>query len=127
MASLHPAPAKYYPAPLHEEALARMAYLAGKGTACGLLLGPAGCGKSLLLSLFANQQRKAGAAVAHVSALGLASTELLREVGVAWGASVGSADDLPRLWQRTTARLLELTHEQTPALLLVDDLHQALA
>lgn len=117
----------YYPSPLHEEALARLAYLAEKGSACGLLLGPSGCGKSLILSRFSQLQRKQGAAVAAVSAMGASASEMLLEIGSAWGANVRHSDELPQLWQKTTDRLRELYIEQVSALLIVDGLHQALA
>lgn len=117
----------YYPSPLHEEALARLAYLAARTPACGLLLGPSGCGKTFILSLFAGQQRKAGAAVATLSAVGSATTDTLLEIGSGWGAPVRVGDDLPCLWRKTTDRLRELHYEQTPAILLVDDLHRATA
>jgi len=51
---------------------------------------------------------------------------MLLEIGAAWGASVRHSDELPQLWQRTTDRLRELCIEQASALLIVDDLHQAL-
>ena len=117
----------YYPSPLHEEARARLAYLATKPLACGLLLGPGGCGKTLVLSLFSQQERKAGASVAALSALGASARDLLLELGAAWGADVRAGDELQNLWRKTTGRLRELHYEQTPALLLVDDLHQALS
>ncbi len=115
----------YYPSPLHEEALARLSYLAEKGSACGLLLGPTGSGKSLILSLFAHQQRKQGGAVAAVNALGATVKELLLEIGTAWGANVRTFDELPILWKAVSDRLRELEIEKVPALLLIDDLHQA--
>jgi hypothetical protein len=118
--------ADYYPSVLHQEAEARLTYLAGKGSACGLLLGPDGCGKSLVLSRFAQHQRQSGAAVAAVSALGASSAEIFLAVASGWGVDARTSDELPRLWQRTTDRLRVLGLEQVPALLLVDDLDQAL-
>lgn len=119
--------ADYFPSALHEEALARLAYLAETGAACGLLLGPSGCGKSLVLSRFALHERQRGAAVATVSSLGASARELLSAIAAAWGVDVRTSDELPQLWQKTTNRLRVLTLEQIPALLLVDDLDQALA
>ncbi len=119
------AAADYYPSALHEEALARLAYLADKGSACGLLLGPGGCGKSLVLSRFAQQQRQKGAAVAAVGAVGALAGEMLTAIGTAWGADVRVSDELPQVWQRTTDRLRVLSLEQIPALLIVDDLDRA--
>lgn len=117
----------YYPSPLHEEAFARLAYLAAKPSGCGLLLGPSGCGKTFILSLFAQEQRKTGAAVAAISAVDATPRDLLLEIGSGWGASVRGADDLGCLWRKTTDRLRELHYEQTPAILLIDDLHRATA
>ncbi|MFN0018450.1 MAG: AAA family ATPase [Pirellulaceae bacterium] len=116
----------YYPSPLHEEALARLSYLAEKGSACGLLLGASGCGKSLILSKFAQHQRKQGAAIATVSAVGASVSGMLVEIGSGWGVNVHHSDELPQLWQRTTDRLRELFLEQVSAVLIVDDLHRAL-
>jgi general secretion pathway protein A len=115
----------YYPSPLHEEALARLAYLAEKGSACGLLLGPSGSGKSLILSRFAHQQRKHGVAVAAVNVSAATARELLLEIGTAWGANVRTSEELPLLWNKVSNRLRELDIEQVPALLLIDDLHLA--
>jgi type II secretory pathway predicted ATPase ExeA len=120
------AAADYYPSALPEEALARLAYLAEKGSACGLLLGPEGCGKSLVLSRFAHQQRLRGGAVAFVSALGASIAELLSAIGSGWGADVWESEEPLSIWQKTTMRLRELSLEQVPALLLVDDLDRAL-
>lgn len=119
------AAADYYPSALHEEALARLAYLVEKGSACGLLLGPGGCGKSLVLSRSAQQQRQKGAAVAAVSAVGVLAAELLTAIASAWGADVRVSDELPLVWQKMTDRLRVLSLEQIPALLLVDDLDRA--
>lgn len=115
----------YYPSPLHEEALARLSYLAERGSACGLLLGPTGSGKSLILSRFAQQQQRQGAAVAAVNALGATAKELLLEIGSAWGASVRNSEEFHLLWEAVNDRLRELDIEQVPALLLVDDLPHA--
>jgi type II secretory pathway predicted ATPase ExeA len=113
----------YYPSALHEEALARLEYLKGKGSACGLLLGPAGCGKSLVLNRFAQRQRKAGAAAASVTALGVDVREFLQAISADWGFS--TASNVSRLWQDAAVRLRVLTLEEVPAILLIDDLDQA--
>jgi type II secretory pathway predicted ATPase ExeA len=117
--------ADYYPSVLHVEALARLAYLAGKASACGLLLGPKGCGKSLVLDRFARIQRKAGVAVVLVSAVGVSAANMLANIASAWGGCPKVTDDLSQLWQKAADRLRVLGLEQIPAILLVDDLDQA--
>src|SRR6185436_17459000 len=121
------AAADYFPSVLHEEALARLTYLVEKRSACGLLLGPDGCGKSLVLSLFAQQQRQRGAAIAAVSAIGASVAEILSAIAFGWGVDFRTSDELPQLWQKTTDRLRVLSLEQLSAILIVDDLDQAMA
>lgn len=49
--------AGYIAVPGHEEALARLLYLAERGRSCGLMVGPHGAGKSLLFSEAARELR----------------------------------------------------------------------
>ena len=51
-------PKSYYQSPTHEEALARLSFLVGQHRRLGLLVGPSGSGKSLLLEVFAQQLRR---------------------------------------------------------------------
>jgi type II secretory pathway predicted ATPase ExeA len=107
--------------PQHAEALARLAFVAEHRSQLALLAGPAGSGKSLVLTHFARGQRAAGAAVALASAASLPARELLWEIAAGWGADPARGDDLGRLWRLATDRLAELRMEQVPALLIVDD------
>ena len=54
----------FYQSPTHDEALARLFFLVEQRRRLGLLMGPAGSGKSLLLEVLAQQLRRAGHAVA---------------------------------------------------------------
>ena len=109
------------------EALARLDFLVEHRSRLGLLAGPAGSGKSLVLGEFARRQQAAGAAVAIVSAAGISAGELLAEVATGWGVNPHDSDDTARLWRATTDRLAELRLEQVPAVLAVDDLDSAQA
>ena len=51
-------PKSFYQSPTHEEALARLSFLVGQHRRLGLLVGPSGSGKSLLLEVFAQQLRR---------------------------------------------------------------------
>ena len=53
-------PQSFYQSPTHEEALARLHFLVEQHRRLGLLLGPAGSGKSLLLEVFAAATRRRG-------------------------------------------------------------------
>jgi type II secretory pathway predicted ATPase ExeA len=113
--------------PLHAEALARLAFLVEHRSQLGLLTGPAGSGKSLVLSQFARQQRAAGTAVAELSCAGGPPRDALVEIAMHWGANPDSAADTGRLWRIATDRLAELRLEQVPAVLVIDDAHTAAA
>jgi general secretion pathway protein A len=113
--------------PLHAEALARLAFLVENRSQLGLLVGPAGSGKSLVLSQFARHQRTAGAAVALASAAGVAPRELLFEVASQWGVNPPEAAETGRLWRLASDRLAELRLEQVPAVLILDDVDAAQA
>lgn len=107
--------------PIFDEALARMQYLAKRGAACGLVLGPAGCGKSLLLTRFAAQQQRLGAAVARVAPSGMEAREFWLEIAIQWGCGISPQSETVTLARRACDRLSELAYEQTPAILLLDD------
>ena len=109
------------------EALARLDFLVEHRSRLGLLVGPAGSGKSLVLGEFARRQQAAGTAVAVVSATGVSARDMLDEVASAWGANPHESDDTGRLWRLVTDRLAELRLEQVPAALAVDDLDSAQA
>ncbi len=110
--------------PLTSEALARLEFLAGSHSRFGLLAGPAGCGKSLVLDEFVRRQRAAGAAAAFVSGLGNSAGPFLADVARQWQASASEGDLLGPLWQTVTSRLSQLRLEQVPAILAIDDLHR---
>ena len=111
--------------PLCGEALARLDFLVEHRSRFGLLVGPPGSGKSLVLSEFARRQHAAGAAVALIDATGLHATDVLRELATAWGCDHFSTSDSAALWRLTTDRLAELRLEQVPAVLVLDDLDQS--
>ncbi|MCI0360278.1 MAG: ATP-binding protein, partial [Planctomycetaceae bacterium] len=111
--------------PLCSEALARLDFLVENRSRFGLLAGPAGSGKSLVLGEFTRRQRAAGSAVALVSARGLSPSEMLLEAAAAWGCAPCSLADAGPLWRLAVDRLAELRLEQVPAVLAIDDLDGA--
>lgn len=111
--------------PLAGEALARLEFLAGSQARFGLLVGPAGCGKSLVLDEFVRRQRAAGAAAALVSAFGSSADETLAEIARAWQAPLADAESRRQTWQAITDKLGQLRLEQVPAILALDDFDRA--
>jgi len=111
--------------PLCGEALARLDFLVENRSRFGLLVGPSGSGKSLVLGEFTRRQRAAGAAVAFVGAAGLAPRDVLLELTAEWGCNPCLSSDAGTLWRLATDRLAELRLEQVSAVLALDDLDSA--
>jgi general secretion pathway protein A len=119
-------PRQYSPNPWQNEALARLGYLVENQRGLGLMAGPVGCGKTLLLELFAVQQQAQGASVAKISLAGIEPAELLAALAQQWGARPLACDTLPavelrRLWNTLSDRVIELRYEARPTVLLLDD------
>jgi general secretion pathway protein A len=104
--------------PTHGEALARLDFLLESKSRLGLLLGPAGSGKSLVLAELARRAERAGSLVSMIPASGADSDALLAGLSIGIGARSTS-------WVAFSDRLAELKLEDLRAVALVDDLDQA--
>lgn len=115
----------FYQAPPQEEALARLHFLVDRRQRFGLLSGPRGCGKSLLLDVFADQLRRGGRQVAVTSLLGRSARELLWHIAAQFGTAPGRDADVAVLWQCVADRVAENRWQQLDTVLLVDDAEEA--
>jgi type II secretory pathway predicted ATPase ExeA len=109
--------------PIHAEALARLEFLLDSQSRFGLLMGPAGSGKSLVLSQFAERAARSGALVASASALIPDEGQLFAAAADGWQLEnlYGGAAGCPAI----ARRLYELSLENLSAGLLIDDLDRA--
>ena len=105
----------------HEETLARLDYLVKYQRRIGVLSGPSGGGKSLLLSLSARKWRQANCGVALVNALQLTMPELLARVAADWRHPIAFDKPLPLLWQAVLDAMTVQRCERRASLILVDD------
>ena len=105
----------------HEEALARLQFMVDHQRRLGLLLGPSGTGKSLVLEVFAKQLRGQGRQVAIVRLLGLTNVEFLCHLAYQLGEDPDTESSLSRLWRCVTDRLLTNRYQQLDTVLLFDD------
>lgn len=118
-------PASFYRSPTHDEALARLNFLVEQRRRLGLLAGPSGSGKSLLLEVFAQELRRRGNPVARLSLLDVEPTEMLWLLASAWGLNVEPSQSAAFLWRVLTDRLVEYRYQRIGAVLLFDDVDQA--
>jgi len=117
-------PKLFYEGASQRESLARLRFLLAHRRRLGLVLGATGLGKSLLLSVFSEQCRLAGQAVAQVDLLGLSSREFYWQLGNELRAAVHLEDDMLRLYRQLTDRLQENCLQGKQTVLVLDDLDQ---
>jgi len=114
-------PQLFYQSPTHDEALARLYFLVEQRRRVGLLLGPAGSGKSLLLRFFAEQLRRSGRPVALLNLLGVQPAEMLALLAGDFGLNLDPAGALAVLWRAVADRLAEYRYQQVETIILLDD------
>lgn len=116
---------QFYPTAGHNEALARIEYLVEARRRLGVLVGPAGVGKSLVLRVVGRNLSRRGRAVVLVDALGLGPRELAWQVAAGLGAAPREDADLAHTWRLIADRVTENRLQQRDTVLLVDDAGQA--
>lgn len=115
----------YIASPGQDEALARLRFLVEGRKRLGLMIGPAGTGKSHSLSVFVQQELRRGAMAARVSLVGVSPTELVTRLLDVWQASLDPPCSSLAQWSALVARLAEFRVTRTPVTLLLDDADQA--
>ncbi|MGO9114571.1 MAG: ExeA family protein [Thermoguttaceae bacterium] len=118
-------PQSFYQSPTHEEALARLHFLVEQRRRLGLLLGPEGSGKSLLLEILASQLRRRGPVVARVNLTGISGDEMLWSLAAQFGRNLDRCDSTPVLWRALSDRLAAFRYQQVDAVILIDDADRA--
>jgi type II secretory pathway predicted ATPase ExeA len=117
----------FYESSGHEEALARLMYLIEHHRRCGVLSGPAGTGKSLVLELVRREAVRTGGEVALVDLLGLTEREMLWAILAGLGLAPADEDSSYRLWRTLDDHVLASRHAQSPLILVLDHLDRAFA
>jgi general secretion pathway protein A len=115
-------PRWFYESTGHEEALARLMFLVEQHRRCGVLSGPSGTGKSLVLELLRREALRTGAEVALVDLRGCGGREMLWEVLAALGLSPGLNDTQYSLWRRLHDHVLANRYAHVPLVLIFDHL-----
>lgn len=115
----------FYEGPTQEEALARLEFLVEEHRRLGLLIGPAGSGKSLLLEVFAERMRRRGLPVARIALSGIEPREFLWLVAAGFGVNADVGLPLYSLWRLASDRLAEFRYQDQGSAVLLDDADQA--
>jgi len=118
-------PCLFFETPNHDEALSRMDFLVEGRRRCGLVVGTAGVGKSMLLEVAAARFRCTGHTVAQLSLLGVNADELLRSLVTHWGGMLAPRAEMSELWRVTQDRLAEFRLLGKHAVVLLDDADEA--
>lgn len=116
---------QFHASPAHDEALARLHFLADQRRRLGVLLADPGCGKSLLLEVFAAELRRAGRSVARLSLLGLDPHELCWQLAAAFGLAPREPATTAQLWRKLTDHLHENRYQRIDTVVLLDDADEA--
>lgn len=110
----------YFPSDSHEEALARMLFLAEEQERCGLLNGPAGSGKSTLMARLHQQLRRSGRKSCRIDLAGLDHVGLLHRLAVELGVNPSPNTDPHELWDQIELIIASAARVQQPWVLLFD-------
>ncbi|MSR60074.1 MAG: hypothetical protein EXS05_20950 [Planctomycetaceae bacterium] len=115
----------FFAAPVHEEAVARILYLAEQAPGCGVLCGPDGTGKSLVLRVARDEATRMQIRVVLVDAGGRTAHELLWETASSLGLCPQGSEHPLGLWRMLGDHLLANRHVGVPTLLCFDHLDRA--
>lgn len=118
-------PRFFYPAPTHDEALARLNFLADERRSLGLLLGESGVGKSLLLEVFRRQLGYTGRQAARLNLLGVSPREMLWQLAGQWGLNPGGEQSEAVLWRALADAIAANRCQQLTSVVLLDDADEA--
>ncbi|MBM79930.1 MAG: hypothetical protein CMJ78_04970 [Planctomycetaceae bacterium] len=109
----------------HDEALSRLLYLTENQRRFGLLIGPAGTGKSSLLNTLNKQVARGTHQLASLDTVGLSSHELLWQVAVALHLAPAESVSRWNLWRMIDDHVSALAQSGIHWVLLVDHLERA--
>jgi len=118
-------PKYFFASPVHDEALARLLFLVEHRRRFGLLLGPAGTGKTLLFQVLTRQLRRQRAAVASANLLGLDTHELIWQLAADLGVNPSVRWPTFEIWRKLLDRIVENRYQRLTTVLLLDEIHEA--
>lgn len=115
----------FYESSAHDEALSRLFFLVEQERRCGLLSGPAGTGKSLLLEMLFRETNRTQRAAARIDLVGRTSDEVVWDMSAALGLAPRRQSTSRELWQGLQDRLQAHRFSRTPTVVLFDHVDRA--
>lgn len=113
-----------FESPVYEEALARLLFIVEQQRQCGILFGPIGAGKSLLLEQLSRIVRRASREIAVVDVHGRTSVEILWELCGELGLSPHFGESAFVLWRRILDYFLANQGLDLPTVVILDHADQ---
>jgi type II secretory pathway predicted ATPase ExeA len=115
----------FYQGPAQEEAVARLMFLVEERRRCGLLLGPAGTGKTLILHVLLAETRRLPCETVLVDLIGRTGRELLWETTATLGLAP-RAEESPRiLWRMLEDHIAGKSYVHARTVLCFDHVDRA--
>lgn len=113
-----------FESPAYEEALSRLLFIIEQQRHCGILFGPVGAGKSLLLGQLSHIVRRASREIAFVDVHLRSGTEILWELCGELGLSPKYGDSSVILWRRILDHFLANRGVALPTVVVLDHADQ---
>ena len=115
-----------FESPAYEEALSRLLFIVEQQRHCGILFGPTGAGKSLMLEQLGRIVRRASREIAVVDVHSRTGTEILWELCGELGLSPHYGDSSFVLWRRMLDHFLANPGLELPTVVILDHVDQGL-
>lgn len=115
-----PAAEFYFPSATHEEAIARLSFLAEEHDRCGVLFGAPGTGKSITLMRLHQLLKRSGWNSTRIDLAGLDHTTLLHQLALGLGTNPASDAEPIELWEQIEQTISAAHRTQQPRVLLLD-------
>ena len=116
-------PERFYESPGHEEALARLSYVADEGRQGAVVLGPAGVGKTLLLETFARRIRRPNREVVIARCPALGGRELFFDLCQDFGLAPEPSATEAELWRRLRGHVAANRLQDCQTMIVIDQAH----
>lgn len=113
---------RFFASPVHDEAMARLLFLVEECRRTGVLIGPAGTGKTYLFKLLQQRAERMGRLTVRADATGLDGHELISEIAAGFHVPCDPDATSARIWNGIQKRFAALSVIQQPVVIAIDHL-----